>query len=49
MKTISRPTKRYIVAKQRLSIQNGETRWAYPENKPDMPEFPLISKLYILA
>jgi len=46
MKIISRPTKRYIVAKQRLSIQNEVKRWAYPENKPDMPDFPPNLKLY---
>jgi len=40
MKAISRTTKRHIVAKQRVSIQNEVKRWAYPENKPDMPDMP---------
>jgi hypothetical protein len=42
MKIISRPTKRHLVAKQRVSIQNEVKRWAYPENKPDMLGFPAI-------
>jgi len=37
----SKPKSRYFVAKQRVSIQNEIKRQAYPENKPDTPEFPV--------
>jgi len=45
-KYFSRSDNQYTFAKQRVSIQNEISAWAYQDKKPDMPEFPPNSKLY---
>ena len=44
-KYFSRSDNQYTFAKQRASIQNEISAWAYLDKKPDMPEFPPNSKL----
>jgi len=46
-KYFSRSDNQYTFAKQRASIQNEISAWAYLDKKPDMPEFPPNSKLTV--